>query len=52
MCEEVSVILQPNTEGQSKPYPIALMSDQNYAFIASDLDTIPLEEALSQPDRE
>ena len=45
-------LLQPDTEGQSEPYPITLTSNGIFAFIGSDPDLIHLEEALSQPERE
>ena len=46
-------LLQPDTLAQSIPHPFAMILEQTTAFIAkSDPDTMYLEEALRQPDRE
>jgi hypothetical protein len=44
--------LQPDTEAFSEPHPLAFIMDHVIAFIGSDPDTMHLEEALKQPDRE
>jgi hypothetical protein len=45
-------LLQPDTEAFSELHPLAFIMDYAIAFIGSDPDTMHLEEALQQPDRE
>ena len=45
-------LLQPSTMGYSEPHPFALLSSHIFANIATNPDTMTLNEALSQPDRD
>jgi hypothetical protein len=45
-------LLQPDIEAYSEPHPLALFSEHLIAFVGSDPDTMTLDEALKEPDRE
>jgi hypothetical protein len=47
------LILQPDVEAYAEPYPFAMYLEDVFAFVASsDPDTMTMQEALAQPDRE
>jgi hypothetical protein len=50
--EDALHLLQPDHEGQCEPRSLALITYHVMAFIGSDLDTMHLNEAMIQPDRE
>ena len=45
-------LLQPDCEAYAEPHPLALVTEQIMALIGSDPDTMYLEEAMRQPDRD
>jgi hypothetical protein len=45
-------LLQPDIEAYSEPHPLAFITEQVTAMIGSDPDTMHMNEALMQPDRE
>jgi hypothetical protein len=45
-------LLQPDVEAHAEPRPFALFTEHVVAFVGSDPDTMTLDEALKEPDRE
>ena len=45
-------LLQPCAESYSEPIFFALLGQHIFSFVATDPDTMPLKEAMVQPDRE
>jgi hypothetical protein len=45
-------ILQPDIKAYAEPHPFALLAKQISAFVCSDPDTMYLEEAMKQKDRQ
>jgi hypothetical protein len=47
------LVLQPDVEAYAEPHPFAMYLEDIFTFVASsDLDTMTMQEALAQPDRE
>jgi hypothetical protein len=45
-------LLQPDVEAYAEPHPFALFTEHVVAFVGSDPDTMTLDEALKDPDRD
>ena len=43
-------LIQPVVEANNEPHPLALFGEHFFSFVATDLDTMTLQEALAQLD--